>query len=114
MNASRYSRDHLRLVSDVASSPSNAQGRARKMTASRRKASAPTKQARIDKLLKRKSGATLAQLMTATGWQAHSVRAALSRMRKSGVVVESTQNKKRVRVYRLIEDDLDPSSSSSA
>ena len=37
------------------------------------------------KLLTRSRGATILQLATATGWQSHSVRAHLSRLRKKGV-----------------------------
>jgi len=43
---------------------------------------ATPKKAQILTLLKRKSGATLDQLAKATGWQAHSIRAALTRLRQ--------------------------------
>lgn len=43
-----------------------------------------TKQSQILKLLHRSKGANITQLTKATGWQAHSVRAALSRLRKQG------------------------------
>ncbi len=69
--------------------------------APKRRARAVSKQAAIGRLLKRKSGATMAQLMEHTSWQAHSLRASLSRMRKSGVVIESETNKRGVRVYRI-------------
>ena len=39
------------------------------------------------KLLTRSRGATILQLATATGWQSHSVRAHLSRLRKKGVML---------------------------
>ncbi len=39
---------------------------------------ATTKQAQLIVLLKRASGASLADLMSATGWQAHSVRGVIS------------------------------------
>ena len=42
-----------------------------------------TKTAILRKLLSRKSGADLAALQSATGWQPHSVRAALSGFRKA-------------------------------
>ena len=61
-----------------------------------------TKKTTIEKLLARKSGATTAQLISATGWQAHSVRAALSRLRKTGVVVDRTENKKGTTIYRTM------------
>lgn len=47
-----------------------------------------TKSAAIQRLLARKSGATLASLQKATGWQAHSVRAALSTLRKAGYTID--------------------------
>ncbi len=47
-----------------------------------------TKTAILRKLLSRKSGADLATLQSATGWQHHSVRAALSGLRKAGYGIE--------------------------
>ena len=47
-----------------------------------------TKNATVLRLLKRKSGATLASLQKATGWQPHSVRAALSTLRKAGYTID--------------------------
>ena len=47
-----------------------------------------TKSAILRRLLSRKSGADLPALQHATGWQAHSVRAALSTLRKDGFVIE--------------------------
>jgi hypothetical protein len=44
----------------------------------------------ITSLLSRKDGATLTELMTATGWQSHSVRAALTGLRKKGHEVVRT------------------------
>jgi hypothetical protein len=53
-----------------------------------------TKSAAIQRLLNRKSGATLASLQKATGWQPHSVRAALSTLRKTGCTIEKMSPKK--------------------
>jgi hypothetical protein len=47
-----------------------------------------TKTAILRKLLDRKAGADIAALQAATGWQPHSVRAALSGLRKAGYSVE--------------------------
>ena len=47
-----------------------------------------TKTATVQRQLKRKSGATLASLQKATGWQPHSVRAALSTLRKAGYTID--------------------------
>ncbi|MBT8473906.1 MAG: DUF3489 domain-containing protein [Alphaproteobacteria bacterium] len=49
-----------------------------------------TKTEILRKLLSRKSGADLAALRSATGWQAHSVRAALSGLRKAGYIIDRT------------------------
>ena len=48
---------------------------------------AETKTATVQRLLKRKSDATLASLQKATGWQPHSVRAALSTLHKAGYTI---------------------------
>ena len=42
----------------------------------------------LRKLLSRKAGADLAALQSATGWQPHSVRAALSGLRKAGYTID--------------------------
>lgn len=47
-----------------------------------------TKAAMVRRLLSRKSGVDLAALQDATGWQPHSVRAALSMLRKQGYGVD--------------------------
>jgi len=47
-----------------------------------------TKSALVRKLLSRKAGADLAALQAATGWQPHSVRAALSTLRKAGYTID--------------------------
>ena len=46
-----------------------------------------TKQATVVKLLRSKDGATLAELVNATGWLAHSTRAALTGLRKKGHII---------------------------
>ena len=60
-----------------------------------------TKSETIRKLLARKGGATITQLQTATAWQPHSVRAALSGLRKKGAAIARSANAKGVTVYRL-------------
>ncbi len=47
-----------------------------------------TKKGRLLALLNRPEGAAIADLMTTTGWQAHSVRAALTGFRKRGYEIE--------------------------
>ncbi len=63
-----------------------------------------TKQALLIDLLKRKRGATIAELVAATGWQSHSVRGAISGAlkKKLGLTVESEVFEGRGRVYRII------------
>ena len=47
----------------------------------------PTKTARLEAMLRRPKGATQKQLQKGLGWQPHTVRAAISRLRKAGAVV---------------------------
>ncbi|MEX0328921.1 MAG: DUF3489 domain-containing protein [Ruegeria sp.] len=65
-----------------------------------------SKTAILRKLLSRKAGADLAALQSATGWQAHSVRAALSGLRKTGYSVERSEPVKPggSAVYRITSD----------
>ena len=48
----------------------------------------PTKQALILGLLQRSGGASLADLMAATGWLPHTTRAALTRLRQAGHILD--------------------------
>lgn len=67
-------------------------------------AAAPgTKQALLLDLLKRKAGVTIDELVKATGWQAHSVRGALSGTvkKKLKLTVESKVTEDRGRVYQI-------------
>lgn len=47
-----------------------------------------TKIAKVRAMLQRPAGARLETICKATGWQAHSVRAALSGLRKAGFTIE--------------------------
>jgi hypothetical protein len=62
-----------------------------------------TKQALLIDLLKRKNGATLIEAMEVTGWQAHSVRGAISGTlkKKLGLTVTSKVVEGRGRVYQI-------------
>ncbi len=62
-----------------------------------------TKQALLIDLLKRKTGATIEEIVEATGWQAHSVRGAISGAlkKKLGLAVTSEKVGDRGRVYRI-------------
>jgi hypothetical protein len=69
-----------------------------------------TKASTVLGLLKRKTGATLAELVAATGWQAHSVRGFMSgtaRKRMALVLVSDVTNEGRR--YRIEQGDLQPS-----
>lgn len=58
------------------------------------------KQAKVIRMLNRKPGASLDQIMEATGWLAHSARAVLSGLRKKGHTIDRTTTPKGS-VYRI-------------
>jgi DNA-binding MarR family transcriptional regulator len=58
-----------------------------------------SKQGRLMLLLQRSQGATIADMRAVTGWQAHSVRAALTGLRKRGLAVTRDQEATRGAVY---------------
>ena len=62
---------------------------------------ASTKTAVITRLLSRAKGANMAELQTATGWQPHSIRSALSCLRKRGATVNRSQSSKGISVYQI-------------
>jgi hypothetical protein len=59
-----------------------------------------TKQALVD-LLRRRNGATVAEIRDATGWQPHTARAALIGLRKKSFAVRSTTRDDGSRAYLL-------------
>ena len=69
----------------------------------------PTKADAVLKLLKSSRGATIAAMMEATGWQAHSVRGFLSGTvkKKLGLTLESETGKDGARRYR-VTDQTEP------
>jgi hypothetical protein len=97
--------------------PAKAQATTRKATPAKKPGKAPkkastaktegvregSKTASVVALLERKCGATLAEVMKATGWQAHSVRGFISGTlgKKMGSTVESTKREDGERVYQL-------------
>jgi hypothetical protein len=60
-----------------------------------------TKQDTVVKLLMRAQGATVEQLQKSTGWQPHSIRAALTGLRKKGHDVTRGENAMGATVYRI-------------
>jgi len=67
------------------------------------RARASSKKADILALLQRRGGATLEELMLATGWQAHSIRGFISGAigKKMGLAVESAKREGGGRVYAI-------------
>ena len=64
----------------------------------------PTKIETILKLLRRPTGVSIDQLQKSTGWQPHSVRAALTGLRKKGHNIERDEDAKGVTRYRVAEE----------
>ena len=66
-----------------------------------------TKQAQLIALLQKPEGATMQEIIAATGWQAHSARGAMSGAlgKKLGLVVVSAKEDARGRVYRISQPD---------
>src|SRR2546425_9670071 len=64
-----------------------------------------TKKERVLELLRRKEGATIAELAKATGWQNHSIRGFISGTitKKMGLTVASAKNEGGERTYRIAE-----------
>ena len=53
-------------------------------------------------MIARAKGATLTEIMKATGWQAHSVRGFISTAaKKQSIKIESTKNESGDRVYKI-------------
>jgi len=52
-------------------------------------------------MLRRPKGATVADLAAATGWQRHTVRAALTGLRKRGLAVNRAKDTRGTSVYRI-------------
>ena len=76
-----------------------------KATPSRASKTAPpvrsSKKAAIVALLDRPNGAAISDLINATGWQQHSVRAALTGLRKEGKELVRSKDADGVTYYRL-------------
>jgi hypothetical protein len=79
--------------------------KAAKSTAAAKRASAPraeSKGAKILEMIGRAKGATLAEIMKATGWQAHSVRGFISTAgKKQGIKIESAKSEAGERTYKI-------------
>lgn len=64
----------------------------------------PSKSEIIHRLVRRSKGARLCELETATGWKPHSIRAAMSGLRKQGPNIECVPDVKGGSRYRLVKD----------
>jgi len=62
----------------------------------------PSKQSMIATMLRQRGGAAIADLMTATGWQSHSIRAALTGLRKAGHQIKRQRDSAGATRYRLV------------
>jgi hypothetical protein len=63
-----------------------------------------SKKAIVLEMLRRKEGATVAEIMAATGWQAHTVRGFISTAgKKLGLKIESTKQKDGERGYQIAQ-----------
>jgi hypothetical protein len=60
-----------------------------------------SKQALLISLLERPQGATLDDLTSATGWLAHTTRAALTGLRQRGHAIERTRGEDGISIYRI-------------
>lgn len=74
-----------------------------KVTAGNASGAKPTRRDQLAKLPNRKSGALIAQIRKAFGWQPHTARAAISTLRKGGTLIERTDTD-RGAVYRAVTE----------
>jgi hypothetical protein len=77
--------------------------KAAKPKAAKKQSRTGSKTAIVLELLRRKEGATLAEIAKATGWQNHSIRGFISGQvaKKLGLKVESTKSEVGERTYRI-------------
>ena len=88
----------------TSSKPTSPRSSAGREPARRRGKSPASKRVLIIDLLQRRRGASLVELTAATGWQPHSVRAALTGLRKQNVRVDRTSDKQGGSVYRIVTE----------
>jgi hypothetical protein len=63
-----------------------------------------SKKGSILALLQRPKGAAISELIEATGWQVHSVRAALTGLRKEGTELVRDKSEAGVTLYRIVRE----------
>jgi hypothetical protein len=86
------------------SKPTTPKSSAIRASARHRSKLTTTKRAQIIGLLQRRRGASLVELTEVTGWQAHSIRAALTGLRKQNVRVDRSRDKQGGSVYRIVTE----------
>ena len=69
---------------------------------------APSKQEQVLALLAREEGASLSELIEATGWLPHTTRAALSRIRSAGTPLGKSSREDGTTAYRLVPETPEP------
>ena len=70
-----------------------------------------TKASQVERLMKARNGATIAELVEATNWQPHTTRAFLTGLRKKGFAVLKEQRKDGTTCYRLASGNAPASKS---
>jgi hypothetical protein len=89
------------LKTDKAAKPSKGAAKEKKPAKRKNTPRSQGKGAKILEMIGRAKGATLAEIMSVCGWQAHSVRGFISTAsKKHGVRIESLKNDAGDRVYR--------------
>ena len=86
----------------AAKKPKPAKKPAAAKKAAKPKSDRANKKAEVIALMKRSKGATLAEIMKATGWQAHTVRGFVSILgKKGGEKIESSKSADGERTYKI-------------
>ena len=104
------SKKHASVKKDAPKAATGGKNKSKKLTkpkaskANRAKIAAGSKQAEVLELMRRKKGVSLAEIMKATSWQAHTVRGFISGavQKKLGIKVESFRTEGE-RTYRITE-----------
>jgi hypothetical protein len=97
-----YAKDGQKLV--LTKTEAEAEAHTPTRAQKERKRREGTKQALLIEMLKRPEGATIDEIVTATGWQYHTVRGAMAGAlkKKLGLTITSEKDDSRGRVYRII------------
>ena len=103
--------DDATTAADIMPNPAR---RAKPTSATAAKPATPTKSDTVIKLLLRTKGATPIELIAATDWQSHSVRAFLSGLRKKGRVIVRDERKNGELAYHVVAAATSPQSPEAA